>query len=155
MIGFSFPSFASEMSLLSLVSARQKPIAIKKQSTPATIQAMAKKVFLPPSELFVDRKKDLVPPNVETTNSFQMLTTQSPASRPPEILPQSFLKLGSAAPLIQTIKCSSVISSHQMSYHKPTPLLGTTFLNFCSTSEVQAIPYQKMSISFLVPFSSY
>jgi hypothetical protein len=95
-----------------LVSTRQNPIDISTQITPAKIYATAKKVFLPPSELLVERKNVFDPPNVDTTNSFYTLKMYSPASSPFDILPQSFLKLGSPADLIQTMKCSSVISIH-------------------------------------------
>jgi hypothetical protein len=64
----SRPYFASEISFLSLDSTRQKNIAIPMQKIPAAIYAVAKNEFFPPRELLVDRKNDLVPPNVETTN---------------------------------------------------------------------------------------
>lgn len=68
MIDLSRPYFASEMSFLSFDSIRQKNIAIHMQKIPAAMYAKAKKVFLPPRELFVERKNDFDPPKVDTMN---------------------------------------------------------------------------------------
>lgn len=109
---------------------------------PTIIQQTAKKQFLPPNALVVDKTKLFFPWKGATSQLLLIVSLYAPAARVASILPHNFLKVGRPAVLIHTMKCQSVMSCHCTSLHvtsEPPGIAPSMLLNLYQMSEDQAM----------------